>query len=51
MSISEEKLEKKAPAKKVATKEVSTKEVAVKKAPTKKKWYVIHARSGYEAKV
>jgi len=42
---------KKVPAKKVATKEVSTKEVAVKKAPTKKKWFVIHARSGYEAKV
>jgi len=42
---------KKAPAKKVATKEVSTKEVAVKKAPAKKKWFVIHARSGYEAKV
>jgi len=50
MSITEEKIEKKAPAKKVATKKVSTKEVAVKKAPTKK-WFVIHARSGYEAKV
>jgi len=42
---------KKAPAKKVATKKVSTKEAAVKKAPDKKKWFVIHARSGYEAKV
>jgi len=51
MSITEEKIEKKAPAKKVATKKVSTKEVVVKKAPTKKKWFVIHARSGYEAKV
>jgi len=51
MSIAEEKIEKKAPAKKVATKKVSTKEVAVKKAPAKKKWFVIHARSGYEAKV
>jgi len=51
MSIAEEKIEKKAPAKKVATKKVSTKEVAVKKAPDKKKWFVIHARSGYEAKV
>ena len=51
MTISEEKIEKKAPAKKVATKKISTKEVAVKKAPTKKKWFVIHARSGYEAKV
>ena len=51
MSITEEKIEKKAPAKKVATKKVSTKEVAVKKAPAKKKWFVIHARSGYEAKV
>ena len=50
MSIAEEKIEKKAPAKKVATNKVSTKEVAVKKAPTKK-WFVIHARSGYEAKV
>ena len=50
MSTAEEKIEKKAPAKKVATKKVSTKEVAVKKAPTKK-WFVIHARSGYEAKV
>jgi len=50
MSITEEKIEKKAPTKKVATKKVSTKEVAVKKAPTKK-WFVIHARSGYEAKV
>ena len=50
MSIAEEKIEKKAPAKKVATKKVSTKEVAVKKASTKK-WFVIHARSGYEAKV
>ena len=50
MSIAEEKIEKKEPAKKVATKKVSTKEVAVKKAPTKK-WFVIHARSGYEAKV
>ena len=50
MSITEEKIEKKAPAKKAATKKVSTKEVAVKKAPTKK-WFVIHARSGYEAKV
>ena len=36
MSIAEEKIEKKAPAKKVATKKVSTKEVAVKKAPAKK---------------
>ena len=51
MSIAEEKIVKKAPAKKVATKKVSTKEVVVKKAPTKKKWFVIHARSGYEAKV
>ena len=51
MSMAEEKIEKKAPAKKVATKKVSTKEVVVKKAPTKKKWFVIHARSGYEAKV
>ena len=51
MTISEEKIEKKAPAKKVATKKISTKEVEVKKAPTKKKWFVIHARSGYEAKV
>ena len=51
MSMTEEKIEKKAPAKKVATKKVSTKEVAVKKAPDKKKWFVIHARSGYEAKV
>ena len=51
MSITEEKIEKKAPAKKVATKKVSTKEVVVKKTPTKKKWFVIHARSGYEAKV
>jgi transcriptional antiterminator NusG len=51
MSIAEEKIEKKAPSKKVATKKVSTKEVAVKKAPAKKKWFVIHARSGYEAKV
>ncbi len=42
---------KKAPAKKVATKKVSTKEVVVKKAPAEKKWFVIHARSGYEAKV
>ena len=50
MSITEEKIEKKAPTKKAATKKVSTKEVAVKKAPTKK-WFVIHARSGYEAKV
>jgi len=51
MSTVEEKIEKKAPAKKVATKKVSTKETAVKKAPDKKKWFVIHARSGYEAKV
>jgi len=51
MSTAEEKIEKKAPAKKVATKKVSTKEVAVKKASAKKKWFVIHARSGYEAKV
>jgi len=51
MSTAEEKIEKKAPAKKVATKKVSTKEAAVKKAPAKKKWFVIHARSGYEAKV
>jgi len=51
MSTAEEKIEKKAPAKKVATKKVSTKEAAVKKAPDKKKWFVIHARSGYEAKV
>ena len=51
MSITEEKIEKKETAKKVATKKVSTKEVVVKKAPTKKKWFVIHARSGYEAKV
>ena len=51
MSMAEEKIEKKAPAKKVATKKVSTKEVAVKKTPTKKQWFVIHARSGYEAKV
>ena len=51
MSMAEEKIEKKAPAKKVATKKVSTKEAAVKKAPDKKKWFVIHARSGYEAKV
>ena len=51
MSIAEEKIEKKAPSKKVATKKVSTKEVAVKIAPAKKKWFVIHARSGYEAKV
>jgi len=51
MSMAEEKIEKKAPAKKVATKKVSTKEVTVKKAPAKKKWFVIHARSGYEAKV
>ena len=36
MSITEEKIEKKAPAKKVATKKASTKEVAVKKAPAKK---------------
>jgi len=50
MSITEEKIEKKAPTKKAATKKVSTKKVAVKKAPTKK-WFVIHARSGYEAKV
>jgi len=42
---------KKVPTKKVATKKVSTKEAAVKKAPDKKKWFVIHARSGYEAKV
>ena len=42
---------KKVPAKKVATKKVSTKEVAVKIALAKKKWFVIHARSGYEAKV
>jgi len=42
---------KKAPTKKVATKKVSTKEVAVKKTLAKKKWFVIHARSGYEAKV
>ena len=42
---------KKAPAKKVATKKVSNKEVVVKKAPAEKKWFVIHARSGYEAKV
>ena len=42
---------KKALTKKVATKKVSTKEVAVKKATAKKKWFVIHARSGYEAKV
>ena len=51
MSIAEEKIEKKAPAKKVATKKLSTKEAAVKKVPDKKKWFVIHARSGYEAKV
>ena len=51
MSTAEEKIEKKAPVKKVATKKVSTKEAAVKKAPDKKKWFVIHARSGYEAKV
>ena len=51
MSKAEEKIEKKAPAKKVATKKVSTKEVTAKKAPAKKKWFVIHARSGYEAKV
>ena len=51
MSMTEEKIEKKAPAKKVATKKVSTKEVAEKKAPAEKKWFVIHARSGYEAKV
>ena len=51
MSMAEEEIEKKAPAKKVATKKVSTKEVTVKKAPAKKKWFVIHARSGYEAKV
>ena len=51
MSITEEKIEKKASAKKVATKKVSTKEVAEKKAPVEKKWFVIHARSGYEAKV
>ena len=50
MSITEEKIEKKAPTKKAATKKVSNKEVAVKKTPTKK-WFVIHARSGYEAKV
>ena len=50
MSITEEKIEKKAPTKKAATKKVSTKEVSVKKVPTKK-WFVIHARSGYEAKV
>ena len=36
MSMTEEKIEKKAPVKKVATKKVSTKEVAVKKAPAKK---------------
>jgi len=42
---------KKTTTKKVATKKVSTKEVTVKKAPAKKKWFVIHARSGYEAKV
>ena len=46
MSMTEEKIEKKAPTKKVATKKVSTKEAAVKKAPDKKKWFVIHARSG-----
>ena len=51
MSITEEKIEKKETAKKVATKKVSTKEVTAKKAPAKKKWFVIHARSGYEAKV
>jgi len=52
MSTAEEKIEKKAPAKKIATKKVSIKEEAVvKKAPDKKKWFVIHARSGYEAKV
>jgi len=51
MSMTEEKIEKKAPTKKVATKKVSTKEVAEKKAPAEKKWFVIHARSGYEAKV
>ena len=36
MSITEEKIEKKALAKKVAIKKVSTKEVAVKKTPAKK---------------
>jgi len=36
MSIAEEKIEKKAPAKKVATNKVSTKKVVVKKAPAKK---------------
>ena len=51
MSTAEDKIEKKAPAKKVATKKVSTKEAAVKKAPDKNQWFVIHARSGYEAKV
>ncbi len=51
MSTAEEKIVKKASAKKVATKKVSTKEVVVKKAPAEKKWFVIHARSGYEAKV
>ena len=51
MSTAKKKIEKKAPVKKVATKKVSTKEAAVKKVPDKKKWFVIHARSGYEAKV
>ncbi len=51
MSKAEEKIEKKAPAKKVAAKKVSTNEVTAKKTPAKKKWFVIHARSGYEAKV
>ena len=51
MSVTEEKIEKKAPTKKVATKKVSTKEVAEKKVLAEKKWFVIHARSGYEAKV
>ena len=51
MSMAEEKIEKKVPAKEVGTKKVLTKEVAVKKGTSKKKWFVIHARSGYEAKV
>ena len=50
-SLTKEAAVKKAPVKKVVTKKVSTKEAAVKKAPDKKKWFVIHARSGYEAKV
>ena len=36
MSMTEEKIEKKAPAKKVATKKVSTKEVAEKKRPLRR---------------